>query len=93
MGGVILGALLAEPRSLGVTALVVISILIIGWHMTQNLRLAWLLLFGLVAGVLEFWADWVHVRYFGSLVYTDYFGWQLLASPVYMPIGWWLTVV
>ena len=50
-------------------------------------------MFGLVAGVLELWADWVHVVYFHSLVYTDYFGFHLLASPSYMPIAWWLTVV
>jgi len=56
-------------------------------------RLAWLLLFGLVAGVLELWSDWVHVAYFGSLVYTNYFGFKLLASPLYMPVGWWLTSV
>jgi len=26
-------------------------------------------------------------------VYTDYFGFKLLASPSYMPIGWWMTAV
>ncbi len=93
MGGVVLGALLSEPRSFGITALIVITMLIAGWRVTRSSRLAWLLLFGLVAGVLELWADWVHVTYFGSLVYTDYFGFRLLASPLYMPVGWWLTVV
>jgi hypothetical protein len=52
-----------------------------------------LLVFGLVAGVLELWADRVHVVYFHSVLYTDYFGLKLLASPSYMPIAWWLTVV
>jgi len=93
LGGVGLGALLAVPHFLGITALVVISLLIIGWRVTGSPRLAWLLIFGLVAGVLELWTDWLHVTYLGSLVYTDYFGFQLLASPAYMPIGWWLTVV
>jgi len=32
-------------------------------------RLSWLPVFGLVAGVLELWADRVHVVYFHSLVY------------------------
>ena len=93
LAGAGLGAWLAEPRVFGFTALAVISILLIGWRVTQSARLAWLLVFGLVAGVLELWVDWVHVTYFRSLVYTDYFGFQLLASPSYMPIGWWLTVV
>ena len=93
LGGIMVGALLAEPRLYGITALVVIGMLIMGWYVTRGPRLAWLLLFGLVAGVLELWSDWVHVVHFGSLVYTDYFGFQLLASPSYMPIGWWLTCV
>ncbi len=53
MGGVMLGALLAEPRALGFTALVVMSLLFLGWGVTHSPRLAWLLVFGLVAGVLE----------------------------------------
>jgi hypothetical protein len=93
LGGSTLGAWLAEPGYFGITALVIISLLITGWRVTQSPCLAWLLLFGLVAGVLELWADWLHVTYLGSLVYTDYFGFRLLASPSYMPIGWWLTVV
>jgi hypothetical protein len=43
--------------------------------------------------VLELWAGWVHVEHLVSLVYTDYFGFRLLSSPSYMPVGWWLTVV
>ena len=93
LSGVILGALLAEPRAFGVTAIIVIGLLFIARSVTHSARLSWLLVFGLVAGVMELWADWVHVVYFHSLVYMDYFGFQLLASPSYMPIGWWLTVV
>lgn len=93
VGGVLLGAGLREPNAFGVTALAVMGFLIIGWWMTGSARLAWLLIFGVAAGVLELWADWVHVTHFGSLVYTDYFGFRLLASPSYMPIGWGLTVV
>jgi hypothetical protein len=93
LGGIVVGAMLAEPRLYGITALAVIGMLIVGWYVTRGPRLAWLLLFGLVAGVLELWSDWVHVVHFGSLIYTDYFGCQLLASPSYMPIGWWLTCV
>lgn len=93
MGGIVIGALLSAPRAFGITTIIVIGMLIVGWYVTRSPRLAWLLLFGLVVGVLELWADWVHVAYFGSLVYTDYFGFQLLASPMYMPVGWWLTVV
>ena len=88
LSGVLLGALLREPTTIGFTAMAVIIFLIIAWRITQSARLAWLLIFGLVAGVFELWADWVHVTYLGSLVYTDYFGFQLLASPSYMPIGW-----
>lgn len=92
LSGIILGALLAEPNAFGVTAVLVILVLLAGWGITRDERLGWLLLAGLVAGVLELWADWVHVEYFKSLVYTDYFGFRLLASPSYMPVGWWLTV-
>jgi len=93
MGGIILGAILGQPRLYGVTTLVVIGFLVIGWVVTRSARLAWLLLFGLVAGILELWADWLHVEHLGTLVYTDYFGFRILASPSYMPIGWWLTCV
>lgn len=88
-----LGAILAEPRAFGITAVVVISLLLIAWYKTRSPKLAWLLVFGFIAGLLELWADWVHVTYLKSLIYTDYFGFKLLASPSYMPIGWWLTVV
>jgi len=93
LGGISIGALLAEPRLYGITALVVVGILIAGTFVTRSPRLAWLLVFGLIAGVLELWSDWLHVEQLGSLVYTDYFGFRLLSSPSYMPIGWWLTSV
>jgi hypothetical protein len=93
MGGIMLGAWLAEPRLYGVTAIIVIGALIAGWYVTRSPRLAWLLLFGLLTGVLELWSDWVHTDYTGSLFYTDYFGHKLLGSPLYMPVGWWLTSV
>ena len=93
LGGIALGAVLVEPRLFGVTALLVLGLLLAGWRATRSPRLGWLLLFGLVVGVLELWADWVHVAHFGSLVYTDHFGFRLLASPSYMPVGWWLTSV
>jgi len=92
LGGIMLGAFLAEPNAFGLTAVIVILLLLIGWGVTRDGRLGWLLLAGLVAGVMELWADWIHVEYFKSLVYTDYFGFRLLASPSYMPVGWWLTV-
>ena len=93
LAGVGIGALLTNSKAFGVTTLIVISVLLAGWYRTQNSRLGWLLIFGLVAGVVELLADWIHVKFLGSLVYTDYFGFRLLASPSYMPIGWWLTVV
>jgi len=93
MGGVMLGAWLAEPRAFGISALVVMAMLIVGWLVTRSQRLAWLLVFGLVAGVLELWSDWIHVAHFRSLVYTDLFGFKLLESPSYMPVGWWLSSV
>lgn len=88
-----LAAVTAEPGLLGVTALLVIGLLGAAWRITGSPRLGWLLLFGLVVGVLELVSDWYHVVRLGSLVYTDYFGFRLLASPSYMPVGWWLTAV
>lgn len=93
MVGLITGAVLAAPRAYGISAFIVIGILLVGWVLTRSPRLSWLLLFGLVAGVLELWSDYLHVEYLGTLVYTDYSGFQLLASPLYMPVGWWLTSV
>ncbi len=65
LAGVGLGALLADPNVFGITTLIVISVLIVGWYRTQSPRLAWLLIFGLVAGVVELLADWIHVEYLG----------------------------
>ena len=45
-------------RAFGIDALIVIGLLIVGWYVTRNPRLAWLLPFGLVVGLLELWADW-----------------------------------
>lgn len=92
-GGIILGAIAGAPGMFGITSMIVITILIAGTYITRSPQLSWLLVFGLTAGVLELWADWVHVASLHSLVYTDYFGFKLLESPSYMPIGWWLTCV
>ena len=91
--GIILGAVFTNPRYIGYTALVVITLLVGGGCILRSSRLTWLLLYGLISGILELWSDWIHVTRIGALVYTDYFGFRLLASPLYMPIGWWLTVV
>jgi hypothetical protein len=37
------------------TALIVVVLLFIVWFVTYSSRLSWLLVFGLVAGVLELW--------------------------------------
>jgi hypothetical protein len=70
--GIMLAALLGNPGIIGTTAVVVILLLLIGWLRGRSDRLAWLLIDGLIAGILELWADWVHVTQLGSLVYTDY---------------------
>src|SRR5262245_8690756 len=90
--GVTLAAKRAQPDILAITVFLTIGVLIVGAAAMRSERLCWLLLFGLVAGFGELWADWVHVEHFKSLVYTDYFGYRLLASPLYMPFGWALTV-
>jgi hypothetical protein len=101
LAGITLGALFAAPAAFGGTALLVLVLLLAGQYVSGSPRLAWLLAFGLVAGVVELWADWVHVTQLHTLVYTDYFGFRLLASPAYMPVAWcimvahlpaWLTV-
>jgi hypothetical protein len=90
--GIVLGAVLDTPQAFGVAALLVFGLLLAGTRATHSARLSWLLLFGLVAGVLELWADWVSVDLTHALVYRDVFGFRLLASPSYMPIGWADTV-
>ena len=92
-GGITIGAALREPRSYGITAILVILLLIAGTSIIKSPQLSWLLVFGITAGILELWSDWIHVASLHSLVYTDYFGFKLLESPSYMPIGWWLTCV
>ncbi len=91
--GVVSAALLKDPRPIGISVFVIVPLLILAWQQTRSPRLAWLLIFGAVAGFGELWADWIHAEYFHSLVYLNYFGFKLLASPLYMPFGWWLTVV
>lgn len=91
--GVASAALLKDPRPIGISVFIIVPVLILAWHQTRSARLGWLLIFGAVAGFGELWADWIHVEYFHSLVYQNYFGVKLLASPLYMPFGWWLTVV
>jgi membrane-bound metal-dependent hydrolase YbcI (DUF457 family) len=93
VAGIVSGAVRRDPRAFGITTIAVIGVLLIGSAITRSPRFAWLLLFGLVGGILELWADWVHVVYFQSLVYTHDFGVVLLSSPSYMPLGWWLTIV
>ena len=61
MAGLTTGAVLADPRAYGITTFIVIGVLLLGWVLTRSPRLSWLLLFGLVAGVLELWSDWLHV--------------------------------
>lgn len=70
LAGITLGALLAAPAAFGVTALLVFVLLLAGQYVSGSPRLAWLLAFGLVAGVVELWADWVHVTQLHTLVYT-----------------------
>jgi hypothetical protein len=93
LGGIICGAIFAAPQAFGVTTLVVLALLVFAARVTASQRLAWLLVAGLPAGILELWADSVAVTYTHALVYTDYFGFRLLASPSYMPVGWWVTVI
>jgi hypothetical protein len=93
LGGLVLAAVFGTPSLFGITALLVLALLLAGSLITGSSRLVWLLPFGFVAGILELWADWVHVTYLHSLTYSDYFGFRLLASPSYMPLGWWITVV
>jgi hypothetical protein len=92
-GGILLGAMLARPGLFGMTAILVILMLVTGTFIIKSPRLSWLLVFGLTAGILELWADWIHVAALHTLVYTNYFGFKLLESPSYMPVGWWLTCV
>ncbi|HEY7162810.1 MAG TPA: hypothetical protein VH815_16230, partial [Acidobacteriota bacterium] len=91
--GVVSAALLKNPSPIGISVFIIIGLLFVVYLHTRSERLAWLLIFGVVAGFGELFADWIHVEYFHSLVYLNYFGFKLLASPLYMPFGWWLSVV
>ncbi len=92
LAGTGLAAFLTAPELFGVTALVLFGYLLAGMIATHSERLAWLLVYGLVAGVLELWVDWLHVVHLRTLVYTHSFGFSLLASPSYMPLGWCVVV-
>ncbi len=91
--GIMLGAALKDPDVFGIVTILMTIMVVIGTFRLNSPRLKWLLLFGLTAGVLELWADWLHVSALKTLVYTDYFGFKIFESPSYMPIGWWLTCV
>jgi hypothetical protein len=93
LGGIVAGAILRAPQPFGITALFAFGLLLVGARVIRSARLSWLLVFGLVAGVLELWADWIAVDYTHALVYTNFFGFRLLSSPSYMPIGWCALVV
>jgi predicted branched-subunit amino acid permease len=45
--GIILGAIFANPNFIGITAILVIVLLLIGCRFSKSQRLAWLLVFGL----------------------------------------------
>jgi hypothetical protein len=53
LSGIVLGVLLAEPRAFVITALTVTGLQLILWSVTRSPLLSWLLVLGLVAGVLE----------------------------------------
>src|SRR5262245_58087537 len=80
--GVVSAAVLKDPRPIGISVFVILALLIFACYQTRSARLAWLLIFGVVAGFGELWADWIHVEYFHSLVYLNYFGFKLLSSPL-----------
>lgn len=77
-----------EPAGFAVAAPAVVAVLVAGWRVTGDRRLAWLLVFGTGFGVLELAVDWYHVARLGAFVYRDYGGLRLVASPWYMPLGW-----
>lgn len=93
LAGTGLAGLLSTPTLFGVTALAAFGLQIGGMIVTRSERLRWLLVYGGVAGILELWPEWLQVQHLHTVVYTDYFGFRLLASPSYMPIGWCVFVV
>jgi hypothetical protein len=93
LGGISVAAIVANPNVVGITVVVVFLLLSTAMLVRRSRRLGWLLLFGLVGGVLELWADWLHVSYLHSLVYTSYFGFKIFESPSYMPLGWCVTIL
>lgn len=78
----------AEPAAFAVAAPAAVAVLGVGARATGSDRLAWLLVFGAVFGVLELAVDWYHVAQLGSFVYRDHGGLRVVASPWYMPLGW-----
>jgi hypothetical protein len=93
LAGVALAALLRNPAPIGISVFVILGFLLLAQQKTKSSRIAWLLVFGFVAGFVELLADWIHVRTYQSLVYNDYFGLKIAASPSYMPFGWCITVL
>lgn len=93
LGGTGLAATFTVSELFGATACAVFALMAAGTLVTRSDRLPWLLVCGGVVGVLQLLGDWLHVTYFHTVVYTDHFGFRLLASPSYMPIAWCAIVV
>ncbi len=93
LSGVTIGALLRNPAVFGISTFVLMTAFVVVTFWWRSPRLMWLMLFGAVVGFGELWSDWLHVEVLRSLVYTDYFGFRIMASPSYMPFGWWFTAV
>lgn len=91
LGGVVLGALLADPSVIGLTALAVIIMLIVGWGILQSQCLAWLLVFGAVAGPAPMLSNtpvWIIFTY-GGCTFTI----GVLALICYRPGAWGRAVL
>ena len=83
-----LAGFLRQPWPFAMITYLVALILVLTAVIRKNTFLGYLILFGLVTGVVELITDWYHVAIFKSLVYDDLSFFPLLASPEYMPIGW-----
>ncbi len=93
VGGVVTAAALRNPLIVGLTVWSILSAQVAYALLARHTLLRWLVVMGVVTGLLELWADWVHVVHVGSIAYEDYFFLRVLASPSYMPAGWALTTV
>lgn len=93
VGGVALAAAFRNPLIAGTSACVIFGAQVLYAWLTGHQQMRWLLVMGVVAGILELWGDWVHVTHVGSIAYEDFYFFPLLASPSYMPLGWALTTV